>query len=137
MIESIEALCDDRIRFTEFKDVKEHIYAIKNWLKDLKYRVQPKQEWSKKDEEMLTWLCRIIHSQRILKVITLKEETELGKWMDKWLNHNPQSTWKPSGEQMHYLYWIANVKLGDSVVEQEVSKHLNELYQDLKKLMEK
>ena len=45
-------------------------------------------------------------------------------------------TWKPTGEQMHYLYWIANVKLGDSVVEQEVSKRLNNLYNDLKKLKE-
>ena len=54
-----------------------------------------------------------------------------------WLKSlKPQKRWKPSDEQMHYLSWIANVKLGDSVVEQEVSKHLNELYQDLKKLRE-
>lgn len=37
------------------------------------------------------WLCRIIHSQRVGKVITLKEESELGEWMDKWLNYNTQS----------------------------------------------
>ena len=48
----------------------------------------------------------------------------------------PHNTWKPSDEQMHYLSWIANIKLGDSVVEQEVSKHLNELYENLLKLKE-
>ena len=60
---------------------------------------------------------------------------ELRDWLksfkDRVLSKN---TWKPTKEQMHYLYWISNVKLGDSVVEQEVSKHLNELYKDLKKL---
>lgn len=46
----------------------------------------------------------------------------------------PQNHWKPSNENMYYLNWIANIKLGDSVVEREVSKHLNELYNDLTKL---
>mgnify|MGYP007102066385 CR=1 FL=1 len=48
--------------------------------------------------------------------------------------YRPLNKWKPTEEQMHYLSWIANVKLGDNVVEQEVSKHLNELYNDLKQL---
>ena len=55
-------------------------------------------------------------------------------WYLKKRNGRPQTIWLPSKEQLHYLYWIANIKLGDSVVEQEVSKHLNELYEDLKKL---
>lgn len=42
--------------------------------------------------------------------------------------------WKPSKEQLYYLSWIANIKLGNSVVEQEVSKYINSLYNDLKKL---
>ena len=50
------------------------------------------------------------------------------------LKNKIQPQWKPSDEQMHYLSWIANIKLGESVVEQEVSKRLNELYEDLKKL---
>ncbi len=40
MIESIEALCDDKIRSTEFQDVKEHLNDIKEWLKDLKERIK-------------------------------------------------------------------------------------------------
>lgn len=55
--------------------------------------------------------------------------------MEDWLTSlKERTTWKPNDEQMHYLSWIANIKLGDSIVEQEVSKHLNELYDDLKKL---
>ena len=57
-------------------------------------------------------------------------------WYLKKRNIRLQSQWKPSDEQMHYLSWVANIKLGDSVVEQEVSKHLNELLEDLKKLRE-
>jgi hypothetical protein len=49
--------------------------------------------WSEEDTKMLKWLCRIVHSQKVGKVITLKEESELGKWMDKQLNHNPQPHW--------------------------------------------
>lgn len=54
-------------------------------------KIEPTPAWSEEDEEMLMWLCRIIHSQRMRKEITLKEESELGEWMDKWLNHNPQT----------------------------------------------
>lgn len=62
-----------------------------------------------------------------------------GEWLDiyqvDWLKSlKERYTWKPSDKQMYYLSWVANVKLGDSVVEQEVSKHLNELLEDLKKL---
>lgn len=46
-------------------------------------------EWNEEDEKMLKWLCGIVHSQRVNKVITLKEESDLGKWIDKWINHNP------------------------------------------------
>lgn len=54
-------------------------------------KIEPNPAWSEEDEEILKWLCRIIHSQRVSKEITLKEESELGEWMDKWLNHNPQA----------------------------------------------
>jgi len=54
-------------------------------------KIEPNPAWSEEDEEILKWLCRIIHSQRLSKEITLKEESELGEWMDKWLNHNPQT----------------------------------------------
>ena len=52
MIESIDALCDDKIRFTEFKDVKENAYKIKNWLESLKERYT----WKPSDEQMYNLL---------------------------------------------------------------------------------
>lgn len=66
-------------------------------------KIEQKPVWGEEDEKKLKWLCRIVHSQRVNNVITLKEESELGQWMDKWLNHNPQSHWKPSEEQLKAL----------------------------------
>jgi len=107
------------------------------FLKSLKCRIQPQQEWSEKDEETFLWLCRIVHSQRVDKVITLKEESELGEWMDKWLNHKPQPHWKPTDEQMYILNWVANILLHhDGIVEEAASKKLQSLYNDLKNLKE-
>jgi len=103
-----------------------------------KDRVQthPKQEWSGNDENGLGDALWAVQQARSIA----KDENEMGGlwYAEKWLKSlkerlQPQNTWKPSDEQMHYLSWIANIKLGDSVVEQEVSKHLNELLEDLKK----
>ena len=104
---------------------------IADWFKSLKDRVQPqpKQEWSEEDE-----YCR---HQLIVFCENCMVQDAGAKRCAHWLKSlRPQNTWKPSDEQMHYLSWIANIKLGDSVVEQEVSKHLNELLEDLKKLRE-
>lgn len=61
------------------------------WIKSLpeRFNTQQKIDWTGEDEKMLKRLCGIVHSQRVNQVITLKEESELGKWMDKWINHNP------------------------------------------------
>ena len=58
-----------------------------------------KQEWSEEDKKNLHWLCRIIHTKKCEGVITLKEETELGEWIDKWLNHGPQPKQEWSEEE--------------------------------------
>lgn len=96
----------------------------------------PSKEWSEEDEhriELLKALCE----DKFLESAPNSTMYEEMKITIDWLKSlKSQNTWKPSDEQMHYLNWIANVKLGDGVVEQEVSKHLNELYEDLKKLKE-
>ena len=80
------------------------------------------KDWANKDGMHSLCIERCIESIDWLK--SLKDRVQ------------PQPKWKPSEEHMHYLSWIANIKLGDGVVEQEVSKHLNELLEDLKKLRE-
>ena len=74
-----------------FRNMKEAGYQWDNEKNELKKIEQDNPAWSEEDEEMLTWLCRIIHSLKARKEITPIEESELGEWMDKWLNHNPQA----------------------------------------------
>jgi len=113
----------------EWDDEKKELKII-DWSKHIKYEPnspsitkEKPTEWSEEDainiksaiknyygEEYAETLCALIDSLK------------------------PQSHWKPRDEQIYYLSWIANIKLGDGIVEQEVSKHLNELCEDLKKL---
>ena len=130
MIEAIEALCDDKIRFTEFQDVKEYTYSIKNWLKSLKDRVQPQpmQEWTAEDEEELK--------------IALNTLEEAGQYSSaKWLKNVclvPQTmqkpAWKPSEEQITVLHDVA-AYIDNSIYPSQKDILVN-LYLQLKKLME-
>ena len=121
----------DRICKTLWKNRKgdtDEIYQQEqdiNWLKSLK--PQPKQQWSEEDKERY-----ISCLQRLGTGNPDQPETINSKWFKEHVTSLPQ--WKPNKKQMHFLNWLANVKLGDSVVEQEVSKNLNELYNDLTKL---
>lgn len=83
------------------------------------------KEWSEEDESNLNGILDCYKSMDI-------------KWRN-WLKSikdrvQPRSSWKPTKKQLYILNWVANIKLGDGVVDQDVSKHLNELYEDLKKL---
>lgn len=97
---------------------------------------QKPAEWSEEDKKMIHYIENAIKYDKSRTYLNSKgiEIKNVCDWL-KYLKR--RYTWKPSDMQMHYLSWIANVKLGDSVVEQEVSKHLNELLEDLKKLREK
>lgn len=55
-------------------------------------------EWTKVDTDTLTWICRIIYRARQDKLITSGDETFLAKWIDKWLNYNPE--WKEQDIKM-------------------------------------
>lgn len=73
------------------EDLQEKIVWLENQAEQSTDKIEPNPVWSEEDEEMLKWLCRIIHTQRLDRAITLKEESELGEWIDKWLNHNLQT----------------------------------------------
>ena len=136
---------ENREELTEFENAMMHIggsffgenagldpndtATIKEQAK-LLLELAPKIEWSEEDKEMFDYALDMVewYDGKNKKRVRL---------VSNWLKSiKDRYTWKPSKEQMHILSWIANVKLGDSVVEQEVSKHLNELYKDLKKLRE-
>ena len=96
------------------------------------YYLKEKQSefaWSKEDTERYESCLK-----RLGTGDPKQPETINSKWFREHVSTQPY--WKPSDKQMHYLSWVANIKLGNSVVEQEVSKHLNELLEDLKKLRE-
>ena len=109
-----------------------------SWIQSLKDRVQP-QNLNVTDEELIkarneAYNDALDKLEYHSDTPTFNDGWSAAIWYLKKRNIQPQNTWKPSDEQMHYLSWIANIKLGDSVVEQEVSKHLNELYKQLKQL---
>jgi hypothetical protein len=96
-------------------------------------KVEPKYDksaWSEEDEKMFDYALDMIEWYS-------GENESKSRCASNWLKSiKDRYIWRPSYEQMHYLSWIANRKLGDNVIEQEASKHLNELYEDLKKLRE-
>jgi len=96
--------------------------------------VEQKPAWSEEDENLFKCAIDAVEQESKVRTDGCLDE-EVGKMVTDWLKSlKDRFTWKPSEKQMHYLSWIANIKLGDSMVEQEVSKHLNELLEDLKKL---
>jgi hypothetical protein len=102
-----------------------------DWLKSLK--PQPKQQWGEEDERERKRIIGLLEGWlSTFKETCYAEDCKCG--IDWLKSLRPQKHWKPSNENMYYLNWIANIALGDSLVEREVSKHLNELYNDLKKL---
>ena len=94
-----------------------------NWLKSLKNRVYPKQEWTKEDKE------RYISCLQRLGTGNLDQpETINSKWFKEHVY--PQKQWKPNNEQMcafKQMYDWYNTHFAQSLA-------LNSLYNDLKKL---
>ena len=95
-----------------------------NWVKSIKGRIQPKQEWSEEDEDYINDLIKYFSQNERLK--NTKEDIVI------WLKSlRPQNRWKPSDEQMEAL---------DSATENcaysEYQDCLRELIGQLKKLRE-
>lgn len=101
------------------------------WLNSLKDRVRPKQEWSEEDRKIIIELIGIFESAvdgghvdipyRLLKDYIMVLKSCL-----------PQNTWKPSEEQITWLYRATDEVRKDSQMKQV----LNGLLCDLKKLRE-
>lgn len=75
-----------------------------NWFKSLKDRVQPKQEWSEEEQQIIKDAACII-LDCVNTAETKKEEERLEELADKLQDLKPHNTWKPSEEQLRVLTW--------------------------------
>lgn len=100
---------------------------LENKLKSPKERVQSKQEWS---EDTQQWIDTIIKDYEDLYNADKDHRATIQAKINILKSIRPQSTWKPSDEQMEAL------KSSTYCPNKQMSKVLFELYQDLKKLRE-
>lgn len=98
--------------------------GCKDWLKSLKNKVQlqPSQEWGEEDERLIQIIIDILDRENHLGHIS---HTDLIACVRKLKSLKPQSTWKPSDEQMEALKHYV-----DTTMDGEIDL----LYQDLTKL---
>lgn len=108
---------------------KDIIDNCHHWLKSIKDRVQPKQEWSEEEQQTIKDAASFILS--CVNIVESKEEEKrLEELADKLQDLRPQSHWKPSDEQITWLYRAAD----DASKDSRMKQILNELLSDLKKL---
>lgn len=131
-IENLQFSEDMREKYHHIPNANKSYYQIKiDWLKSLKDRVQPMQEWSGIDKDIL---FRTIDNLRFLRDDVSKDPKYSVNVIDierevTWLKSlRPQSQWKPSGEQINALYDVLNPSDGVD------KKALESLYEQLKKL---
>ena len=95
-----------------------------SWLKSLKDKVQPKQEWNEQEQ------VRINRIVSCLENLNVADNDILLKDVDWLKSLRPQSQWKPSDEQMLAINTAINV-LGKGTLN---GKQLIELQEQLKEL---
>lgn len=133
----IYALANDRIGNNRDEFV--------GWLKSIKSRVQPKQEWSEEDINMIDWLIRCCEEEHKELcndkyghqdiVSDLKRDCrKKWDWLESLKNRlAPQNTWKPSKEQMDALAWALGLAKNCG---EECAFDLRTLHEQLEKLKE-
>ena len=106
------------------------VHKSYSWLKSIKRRVQPKQEWSHYDNIILETIEHEIERIPAEDFIDFAKDRCL-----EWLRHrvkylNPHNAWKPSEEQME----IIDMVLSNEAMDDNVARVLRELKEELKKL---
>lgn len=105
-----------------------------NWIKSLKGRVRPKQEWSKEDETKMRAALAFIKSE-----FPKEGNEEIMEDTIEWLKSlRPQKQWKPSEEQIKILNEILNFAANHESPywNDYIFGTLNNLIRQLKKLIE-
>ena len=113
--------------------VEDDIKKIDKWLKSLKDRVRPKQEWSEEDKNMLQYA--IEHFERQKRNYTeggngKKAMQEFIDWLKSLKN---RYAWKPSEEQIEAVRIAAEIGTANNSWAMGI---LESMYQQLKKLRE-
>ena len=99
-----KCICAMRASACGFPEEEKFVEQVDNWLKSLKDRVlpQPKQEWSEEDESHIRYLIECL--EHCKKGVALTMTTSTSQEYINWLKSlKPQSTWKPSDEQIKLL----------------------------------
>ena len=134
MLSTIECC---KVQFPNSPAVVEAYNADAEWIKSIKDRVQPlqKQEWSEEDEKMKSLIIRTLTSMG-----TLNLERYHNMNLDEvknWLKSLKLNRWKPSEEQMKAIKYFIDFHRPQANASTEgwkEFKHLESLYNDLKKL---
>ncbi len=113
-----------------YADITE-VRECMDWLKSLKDRVQPQQEWSEDDEKRIKNILSVLDVQVCWDGATGKKENHYQKEIDWLKSLRPQTTWKPSDEQMKALH---DLNLTGNISYAGQGQTLVELYNNLKKL---
>lgn len=105
--------------------IEGHGYPMEvEWLKSLKSRVQPKQQWSEEDEMMIKFALTYFRMEGAT------EDSDIIKWLK---SLRPQKQWKPSNRELGAIL----AAIGDERQKgSDAAKELQKIYQHLKKLME-
>lgn len=98
---------------------------LKEWLKSLKDRVQPKQRWDEEDNKIIEEIINDIECARAINYHAPKECYEFRENWLKSLIH--QNRWKPSDEQIGVIKAVINNRSFQR-------RYLDSLYEQLKKL---
>ena len=126
--EALDKVRNDKYGHSEIiSDLKEMYHERINFLKSLKERVQPMQEWSEEDR---------LHYMNVLEALEYVkgcksdyDKIEAVKSDIAWFKSiRPQNKWKPSDEQLDALYDVLNPCDGVD------KKALESLYEQLKAL---
>ena len=127
-IEFLIAMCDDeQAECVNNSTMYRECTETKYWLKSLKGRVQPKQEWGEYDKIQLSEAIQMIEANG-----TWIRSEDAVKKVSNWLKSIKPNHWKPSEEQMTSLKNAAKHFGGPDYDDWDTN--LESLYNDLKKL---
>lgn len=149
--------CLAQMKFAEWSEEDEEMFerflgwlqgtmgekTYSSWLKSLRERfsLEQKQEWSEKDIEIIDRICSNLEylTKEAGCDSELKDKLEERiKWMMRLKSLRPQPHWKPSEDQMHYLF----IAVVDAIKIHNASTYgydgyfyLKSLYDDLYKIL--